>query len=197
MSESNFILSLYTEITPNPETLKFVFNKMLLPGRSVDFRENDDKSPSPLAEELFKFDYIKGVFISNNFVSLTKSPDKDWLEIKTELSDFLKGFINSGKTIAKEVEVKPQNTAVQNGESNSIDEKIKQMLEQYVKPAVEMDGGAIQFKSFDNGVVTLILQGACSGCPSSTITLKSGIEGLLKRMVPEVTEVVAEDEQMV
>ncbi|MEZ5015310.1 MAG: NifU family protein [Chitinophagales bacterium] len=192
---SNFILSIYTEATPNPDSLKFVMNKMLLSGRSVDFERGDDVSYAPLAEALFnEYTFIKGVFIMNNFVTVRKEADIDWYEVKGGISEFIKAHVGDGKIIIGEIP-EPENLS---GEldPDAVVSKIKQMLDQYVKPAVEMDGGAIQFKSFDEGIVTLMLQGSCSGCPSSTVTLKSGIEGLLKRMVPEVKEVVAESMEM-
>lgn len=187
---SNFIISIYTEQTPNPDSLKFVMNKMLLTGTSVDFERGDDTSYAPLATELFNtFGFIKGVFIMNNFVTVRKDSSADWFEVKSTVSEFIKGYVSEGKEIVGEIPV-----PVSDGDmdEDAVISKIKSMLDQYVKPAVEMDGGAIQFKSFDQGIVTLMLQGSCSGCPSSTVTLKSGIEGLLKRMVPEVREVVAE-----
>lgn len=188
---SNFIISIYTEATPNPDSLKFVMNKMLLTGTSVDFDRGDDAAYAPLADELFKkFDFIKGVFIMNNFVTVRKDENIDWFEVKSQISDFIKNHVSEGKVIVGDIP-EPENLSGE-FDGDAVIEKIKQMLDQYVKPAVEMDGGAIQFKSFDNGIVTLMMQGSCSGCPSSTVTLKSGIEGLLKRMVPEVKEVVAE-----
>jgi len=188
---SNFIVSIYTEATPNPDSLKFVMNKMLLTGRSADFERGDDVTHAPLAEELFnKFSFIRGVFVMNNFVTVRKDAETDWFEVKSQISDFIKTYVSEGKTLVGDL---PETDNI-GGEldGDAVISKIKQMLDQYVKPAVEMDGGAIQFKSFDKGIVTLMLQGSCSGCPSSTVTLKSGIEGLLKRMVPEVKEVVAE-----
>lgn len=192
---SNFIISIYTEATPNPDSLKFVMNKMLLTGKSVDFERGDDVTYAPLAEALFnQFSFIKGVFVMNNFVTVRKDGETDWFEVKSGISDFIKSWVGEGKVIVGDIP-EPENLS---GEldPDAVVEKIKQMLDQYVKPAVEMDGGAIQFKSFNEGIVTLMLQGSCSGCPSSTITLKSGIEGLLKRMVPEVKEVVAESEEV-
>jgi len=188
---SNFILSIYTEATPNPDSLKFVMNKMLLTGRSVDFDRGDDVSYAPLAEAIFnQFDFAKGVFIMNNFVTVRKQEATEWYEVKSQVSEFIKQFLSEGNTAVGDIP-EPENLSGEM-DGDAIVAKIRQMLDQYVKPAVEMDGGAIQFKSFDNGIVTLIMQGSCSGCPSSTVTLKSGIEGLLKRMVPEVKEVVAE-----
>lgn len=193
---SNFIVSIYTEGTPNPDSLKFVMNKMLLTGQSVDFDRGDNVSYAPLAEELFnKFDFIKGVFIMNNFVTVRKEAEIDWFEVKSGISEFIKNFVSEGKTVVGEIPEIDNISGELDGDA--IIAKIKSMLDQYVKPAVEMDGGAIQFKSFDNGIVTLMMQGSCSGCPSSTVTLKSGIEGLLKRMVPEVKEVVAESAELI
>ncbi len=188
---SNFIVSIYTEATPNPDSLKFVMNKMLLTGRSVDFERGDEVAFAPLAEAIFnEFSFAKGVFIMNNFVTVRKDGEIDWFEVKSSISDFIKNWVSEGKTIVGEIPETDNISGEMDGDA--IVAKIKQMLDQYVKPAVEMDGGAIQFKSFDNGIVTLMMQGSCSGCPSSTVTLKSGIEGLLRRMVPEVKEVVAE-----
>jgi NFU1 iron-sulfur cluster scaffold homolog, mitochondrial len=192
---SNFIVSIYTEATPNPDSLKFVMNKMLLTGRSVDFERGDEVAYAPLAEALFnEFSYVKGVFIMNNFVTVRKDGDVDWFEVKSGISDFIKNWVTEGKTIVGEIPEVDNISGELDGDA--VVAKIKQMLDQYVKPAVEMDGGAIQFKSFDNGIVTLMMQGSCSGCPSSTVTLKSGIEGLLRRMVPEVKEVVAESDMI-
>ena len=188
---SNFIVSIYTEATPNPDSLKFVMNKMLLTGRSVDFERGDEVAFAPLAEAIFnEYSYVKGVFIMNNFVTVRKDGEIDWFEVKSTISDFIKNWVSEGKVIVGEIPETDNISGEMDGDA--VVAKIKAMLDQYVKPAVEMDGGAIQFKSFDNGIVTLMMQGSCSGCPSSTVTLKSGIEGLLRRMVPEVKEVVAE-----
>ena len=161
----NPVISIYTEMTPNPETMKFVANKLLYPGKSIDFADESTAKPSPLAQQLFSFPFIKSVFIASNFITLTKTAEtEDWQDIVPAADD------------------------------DDVVKRIKELLENYVKPAVEMDGGAIQFKSYENGVVNLTMQGSCSGCPSSTITLKAGIEGMMKRMIPEVKEVVAEAE---
>lgn len=193
----NLIISIYTEMTPNPETMKFVANKLLYPGKSIDFPEPDSAKPSPLAAELFSFPFVKSVFIASNFVTLTKTQDTDWEDVKPSIRQFLKEYLEEGKVVINEDEVstvaQPSSNIVLS-EDGDVVKRIKELLENYVKPAVEMDGGAIQFKKFDEGVVTLMLQGSCSGCPSSMITLKAGIEGMMKRMIPEVTEVVAEAE---
>ena len=190
---------LYTEQTPNPETLKFVTNKMLYRG-TADFREEETAGEwSELATALFAFPYVKGVYICNNFITVSKEFTYQWEDIMLPLKEFIKAYVGDEKPIVnegfeeamKEIE-KEKTSRLYTGDEAILVEKIKELIDTYVKPAVEMDGGNIEFKSFDKGVVTVILQGACSGCPSSTVTLKSGIEGMLKRMVPEVTEVVSE-----
>jgi Fe-S cluster biogenesis protein NfuA len=193
----NITVSIYTEMTPNPETMKFVANKLLYPGKSVDFQDIESAKPSPLALELFSFPFVKSVFIASNFVTLTKTPETDWEDVKPSIRQFLKDYLEDGKVIVNEDELpatKANDGNIVLSEDGDVVKRIKELLENYVKPAVEMDGGAIQFKKFVDGVVTLMLQGSCSGCPSSMITLKSGIEGMMKRMIPEVTEVVAEAE---
>lgn len=195
MKTGNTIVSIYTEMTPNPETMKFVANKLLYPGKSIDFPDESAASPSPLAQELFAFPFIRGVFIASNFVTLTKVPDATWEEVIPTVRTFLKQYLEAGKTILNEAEIPapPAHNMVLSDDTDVV-KRIKEMLENYVKPAVEMDGGAISFLGFDDGVVRLMMQGSCSGCPSSMITLKAGIEGMMKRMIPEVKEVIAESE---
>jgi NFU1 iron-sulfur cluster scaffold homolog, mitochondrial len=182
-------VDVYTEMTPNPETLKFVADVSLFPNNSADFPDEQSAKDSPLATELFGFPFVKGVFLMNNFVTVTKTPEADWMEISPTLREFVKNYLEEGKEIIA-ADYKPSTASTQ--DETAVISKIKEMLDNYVKPAVEMDGGAIQFKSYHEGKVELMLQGSCSGCPSSMITLKAGIEGLLKRMVPEVQEVIAE-----
>jgi len=192
----NTVISIYTEMTPNPETMKFVANKLLYPGKSVDFQDEGSANASPLAMELFSFPFIKSVFIASNFVTLTKTNEtEDWQDVIPSIKQFLKEYLEEGKTIINEEEIASRKTVSSNEVSlddGDVVKRIKELLENYVKPAVEMDGGAIQFKSYEDGKVNLMLQGSCSGCPSSMITLKAGIEGMMKRMIPEVKEVVAE-----
>jgi NFU1 iron-sulfur cluster scaffold homolog, mitochondrial len=194
----NTLVSIYTEMTPNPETMKFVANKLLYPGKSIDFQDETTAKASPLAMELFSFPFIKSVFIASNFITLTKTADtEDWHDIIPSIKQFLKDYLEEGKPIINEDEVavmKKESSNTVSADDDDVVKRIKELLENYVRPAVEMDGGAIQFKSYDDGVVTLMLQGSCSGCPSSMITLKAGIEGMMKRMIPEVKEVVAEAE---
>jgi Fe-S cluster biogenesis protein NfuA len=191
---------LYTEQTPNPESLKFVTNRMLYKG-TADFREEAlAQEWSPLGAALFGLPYVKGVYITNNFVTITKEMNYEWADIMLKIKDFIKKYVEDGGEIIKEgfaeaiAKLEAEHGATQgySADEAAIVQKIKELIDTYVKPAVEMDGGNIEFKSYNQGVVTVILQGSCSGCPSSTVTLKAGIEGMLKRMVPEVTEVVSE-----
>lgn len=191
---------LYTEQTPNPESLKFVTNRMLYRG-TADFRTDElAKEWSPLATALFDMPFVEGVYICNNFVTITKGINYQWEDIMLNAKAFIKSYVEESKPIIKDgfeeaiaaIEAEKGDAIQYEGEEAEIVQKIKDLIDKYVKPAVEMDGGNIEFKSYDKGKVGVILQGSCSGCPSSTVTLKSGIEGMLKRMVPEVTEVVAE-----
>jgi len=194
----NTIISIYTEMTPNPDTMKFVANKLLYPGKSIDIQDEALTIASPLAKELFSFPFIKCVFIASNFVTLTKTSDlEDWQDVIPTIKQFLKEYLENGGVVVNEEEalkLKQQATNTVSVDDDDVVKRVKELLENYVKPAVEMDGGAIQFKSYNEGVVNLMLQGSCSGCPSSMITLKAGIEGMMKRMIPEVKEVVAEAE---
>jgi NFU1 iron-sulfur cluster scaffold homolog, mitochondrial len=193
----NTIVSIYTEMTPNPETMKFVANKLLYPGKSIDFPDETSAKPSPLASELFSFPFIKSVFIASNFVTLTKTNDTEWQDVIPSIRQFLKDYLEEGKAVVNEEEIiisKKVDGNIINDDDTDVVKRIKELLDNYVRPAVEMDGGAIQFKSYNDGVVNLALQGSCSGCPSSMITLKSGIEGMMKRMIPEVQEVNADAE---
>ena len=193
------VVSVYAEANPNPESMKFVMNVQLLPeGQSVDYPNVESALESPLAQELFNFDYVSRVFIASNFVTVTKNADLEWVKLIPELRTFLKSYIEAGGPAFNEgfTANKPATTEANNGETSAedaaISKKVIDLLENYVRPAVEQDGGNITFKSYHDGVVTVFLQGSCSGCPSATVTLKSGIENLLKRMVPEVREVVAD-----
>lgn len=192
----NTVVSIYTEMTPNPETMKFVANKLLYPGKSVDFPDEESASASPLAIQLFAFPFIKSVFIASNFVTLTKTDEtKDWQDVIPSVKQFLKEYLEEGNIIINEEELalrKKESSNEIHVDDGDVVKRIKELLENYVKPAVEMDGGAIQYISYENGVVNLKMHGSCSGCPSSMITLKAGIEGMMKRMIPEVREVVAE-----
>jgi Fe-S cluster biogenesis protein NfuA len=195
LKTGNTIVSIYTEMTPNPETMKFVANKLLYPGKSIDFPDESTAAPSPLAKELFAFPFIRSVFIASNFVTLSKTPDTQWEDVIPTVREFLKQYLEEGKVVINEDQIikRSENNTV-NADDTDVVKRIKELLENYVKPAVEMDGGAISYKGYENGTVKLMMQGSCSGCPSSMITLKAGIEGMMKRMIPEVKEVVAEAE---
>lgn len=183
------LVNIYAEATPNPETMKFVANRMILPNDSADYQTRESALRSPLATALFEKPYVNAVFIMNNFVTVSKLSTFDWSDIMQELRAFVKEYLESGKDI-----INPREVKLSDAEESEVVQKIKDLLDMHVKPAVEMDGGAISFKSFEEGVVKVVLKGSCSGCPSSTITLKAGIENLLKRMVPEVESVEAEAE---
>ena len=192
-------VSVYAEANPNPESMKFVMNVGLLPdGQSVDYPNLESAADSPLAQELFNFDYVSRVFIASNFVTVTKAADIEWVKLIPELRTFLKSYVEAGGPIfvegfqANKPVAGTETHADATEEDAAISKKVTDLLENYVRPAVEQDGGNISFKSYKDGVVTVHLQGSCSGCPSATVTLKAGIENLLKRMVPEVREVVAD-----
>ena len=181
--------TIYLEESPNPNSLKFVVNYLLVnEGEIYDYPDLESAATSPLAEALFKFDYVKRVFIMNNFVTITKDDDVEWYTIKESLKHFIYNYLESKEPVI----IDGENTESDTEEESEVSIRIRTLLEEYVKPAVEQDGGAIEFHSFEDGVVKVLLQGSCSGCPSSMITLKSGIENLLKSMIPEVTSVEAE-----
>lgn len=182
-------VTIYVESTPNPAVLKFVYNK-LITKTPAEFKSIDDTAASPLARELFKMPFVKEVFIDENYISVTKFGITEWDEITAEIRSFIKTFIENGNTVIDEslVQAMPQNEKQQEAYFDKLDvtsQQIINILEEYVKPAVAGDGGNIAFDSYDEKEkrVKVILQGACSGCPSSTFTLKSGIENMLKDML--------------
>lgn len=182
-------ITVYGETTPNPAALKFVVNKMLTKS-AVEFKNIDQTSASPLVQELFKFSYVKEVFIDENYISVTKYEINDWQEITLELRTFIKQYIENGGTVLDESLITAQKeeeiSKVENFDTLDLtSQKIISILDEFVKPAVQADGGNIAFDSFNENdkVVKVILQGACNGCPSSTFTLKSGIENMLKSML--------------
>ena len=192
---------LHTEQTPNPESLKFVTNRMLYRGTADCPDEATAREWWPLAAGLFDQPFVKGIYITNNFVTITKEPNYDWADIMLKLKSFIKDFVEGGGEIIKEgFEEEMKKAAAQHaeehftGEDGELAQRIKELIDTYVKPAVEMDGGNIEFRAYEKGKVYVSMHGSCSGCPSSTVTLKAGIEGMLKRMVPEVQEVVQEME---
>ena len=181
---------LYMEANPNPNSLKFVANFMLVEeGVSYDFPDAASAGASQLAQELFNFSAVQRVFIASNFVTITKSEEVEWTEVQTILRDHIRQYLESGQ---KAVQVLIEKDPLFDENDSEIVKKIKGILDEYIRPAVEQDGGAIVFHSYVDGVVKVLLQGSCSGCPSSTVTLKAGIQNLLTRMLPEVKEVQAE-----
>lgn len=182
-------VTVYGETTPNPSVLKFVANK-LLTKTAVEFKNIDEAKPSPLAIELFKLPFVKEVFIDENYVSVTKFESYDWDEISIEVRTFIKGYIENGGMVINESLITQTKEHEQQQEQyfDNLDvtsQQIINILEEYVKPAVQSDGGNITFENYDDDAkkVTVILKGACSGCPSSTFTLKNGIENMLRQML--------------
>jgi Fe-S cluster biogenesis protein NfuA len=175
-------ISLYLESNPNPNSLKFVANEMLVPeGMSFDFPDAVSAQDAPLAKELFEYPFVDRVFYMSNFVTVTKKEGIEWLEIQAKLKEHILNFLEAGKLI---LDKKAPEAEESEFDSETVI-KIKTILDEYIRPAVEQDGGAITFHSFKEGVVRVNLQGSCSGCPSSTITLKAGIENLFQRMMPD------------
>ena len=160
-------IHIYLESNPNPNSLKFVVNEMLVPdGMSFDFPDTESATLSPLAQELFTYPFVDRVFFASNFVTVTKKNDVEWLEVQNTIKSHIKKFLEDGRFI---IEMNENATAPAEEETETI-KKIKTILEEYIRPAVEQDGGAITYHSFNNGVVKVKLQGSCSGCPSSMVT---------------------------
>ncbi|MDF1671861.1 MAG: NifU family protein [Vicingaceae bacterium] len=200
MEDSKTPYTIYAESTPNPNTMKFVANRWLVTNdKSYEILAHERVGgPSLLAEKLFNFPFINGVFIAGNFVTVTKSDVIEWTDVVMELREFITGYLNTdGMEVIREeflnVEEKEEEIELEKNTKDFTDfeKRISEILDEYIKPAVESDGGAIELDSFDDGVVKVVLKGSCSGCPSSTATLKGGIESLLKNMLPEVKEVEA------
>ncbi|MDO9137036.1 MAG: NifU family protein [Lutibacter sp.] len=188
-------VEVYAESTPNPSVLKFVANIKLVEN-DLEFKNIDATENAPLATELFNFPFVKEIFISENYVSVTKNNTVEWPEITVEIRSFIRQYIADGKTIALESAAQQKVSEVYNHdiELDDVSKQIIDILEEYIKPAVAADGGNIMFQSYSpsSKIVNVILQGACSGCPSSTITLKNGIENMLKQLIPgKINEVVA------
>lgn len=187
-----------TQSTPNPETLKFLPGKDVSPGAPYEFTTPDEASPSPLASALFGITGVRGVFLGDDFVSITKASDVAWGPLKPQaLAAIMDHFVSGAPVIlagrAAMVETPADDESVYEGETAEIVAEIKELIATRVRPAVAQDGGDIIFKHFDvdTGIVRLIMRGACSGCPSSSATLKQGVENLLRHYVPEVTAVEA------
>jgi len=179
--EKNNPISIYTESTPNPSVLKFVSNKLIVDG-SFEFNNIDEAQEMEFAKKLFEFSYVKSIYISKNFVSITKYDLKNWDEVTLELRNFIKNYLE-----INEINFKLKEVETEEIDLDETSKKIISILDEYIKPAVSSDGGNILFDSYDKDkkLVKVILQGACSGCPSSTVTLKNGIENMLKEMLSD------------
>jgi Fe-S cluster biogenesis protein NfuA len=198
--------TIYIEATPNPASMKFVANKVLIKekGATAEYKNIGETQTAPIAKQLFQFPFVKTVFIASNYITVTKTDAVEWDDISLELRIFLNDYLNKGNLIVTALpqqEVAVDNTFTEKKLINTqhvaakdeVEAKIIEILDQYIRPAVESDGGMITFKELKEGVVTVQMRGACSGCPSSTMTLKAGIEALLKRLLPDaVKEVVSE-----
>jgi Fe-S cluster biogenesis protein NfuA len=208
MEQPKVPVSIYAEMTPNPAVLKFVANKRLLEMDSVEFKNIEEAKPSPLASRLFHFPFVKEIFISSNYIAISKYDIIEWHEVTLEIREIIRDYLAQGNSIIDEALIQKTNdtegvSATEpiayihpdekpQADWDSIDEKIVSLLDEYVKPAVESDGGNIKFLNHQEGVVSVLLQGACSGCPSSTSTLKNGIENMLQQMLPgQITAVQA------
>ncbi|MCP1383889.1 NifU family protein [Runella salmonicolor] len=188
---------IYTEASPNPNSMKFVLNFELVPqGLSFDYPDSEstqmEGKASPLAGDLFQFPFVQRIFLASNFITVTKDDATDWGDVILDTKQFLKIYFEENHPVFEQKTV-DKNTAILDTDTPTV-RQIKTILDDYVRPAVESDGGAISFHSFEEitGTVKVLLQGSCSGCPSSTLTLKAGIQNLLTQMVPDVKEVVAE-----
>ncbi|MBL4652080.1 MAG: NifU N-terminal domain-containing protein [Flavobacteriales bacterium] len=195
--------TVYAELSPNPATMKFVVNKLLIEGSgTVEYTDPDESTNSPLATRLFNFPFVTGIFISQNFITVTKNEIIEWDDVVLELREYIQEYLNTDNpvfTTPLTENTDENNSSVTEGSykpqepTTDLEHKIVEVLEEYITPAVARDGGAIHFHAFKDGQLSVVLKGACSGCPSSTMTLKNGIETLMTRMVPEVKEVVAHE----
>lgn len=178
-----------TEETPNPATLKFLPGQEVMSAGTADFPSRDAAAPSPLARRIFAVDEVAAVFLGSDFVTVTKSPDADWQVLKPAVLGAIMEHYTSGEPVMREAAGPAHATG--DGDNDEVVAQIVELLDTRVRPAVAMDGGDIVFHGFEDGVVFLTMQGACAGCPSSTATLKMGIENLLRHYIPEVDEVQA------
>ena len=185
------VLTVRTERTPNPNSLKYNLGRVLLPGSSANFPTAESAGRSPLAERMFKVAGVEGVFIGSDFITLTKAEDSTWQDVNVGVAPALEEFFESGENVLHSTAVAEDQLIGAETADPAILEKLQKLVDERVRPTVAQDGGDITFRGFENGVVFLEMKGACSGCPSSTITLKSGVENLLKHYVPEVLEVRA------
>ncbi|MCC5917137.1 MAG: NifU family protein [Cryomorphaceae bacterium] len=199
-------ISVYAEMTPNPVVMKFVANKRIIEGDSVEFKNVEEAKPSPLASKLFHLPFVKEVFISSNYLAIAKYDIIEWDEVTTEIRELITQYLQSGQPVLIEIPESEKKSNIADPSASTqakntyevpdpkelgeIETRIVEILEEYVAPAVESDGGAIKFMGYEDGVVKVLLQGACSGCPSSTLTLQSGILNILQKMLPTLIKSV-------
>ena len=179
-----------TEQTPNPASLKFLPGVSVMGSGTASFPTADDAGKSPLAARLFEIDGVEGVFFGSDFVTVTKAEERDWFLLKPSILGAIMEHFASGRPLLAEAAAEDEEDGA-DADDDEVVVQIKELLDTRVRPAVAMDGGDITFQGYDNGVVYLRLQGSCSGCPSSTMTLKAGIENMLRHYIPEVVEVRA------
>lgn len=182
-------IEITAEVTPNPNTLKFNVNKMLLESGSLNFTDREKAKGSYLPEKLFELENVLGVMVGTSFITITKAPASNWKDLVQPVTEKIKEILNSGQTLLPTGSASVA-VASGSGANTEIERKIKEILDNEIRPAVAMDGGDIQFYGYQDGIVTLHLQGSCSSCPSSVMTLKMGVENRLKSLIPEVREVV-------
>ncbi len=183
------MVKIQTEGTPNPNALKFVLDKELVSKGTFNFTGKETCANSPLASRLFNISSIKEILIAKNFITVSKDPYTDWNELYDKVIETINKHFDSGEVAISKIE--ESDVKLENNSENNIEQKIKDILDSQVRPAVASDGGDIIFDSYQDGILRLHLQGACSSCPSSIMTLKSGIEAMLKRQIPELKEVIS------
>jgi Fe-S cluster biogenesis protein NfuA len=195
-------VTIYAEMTPNPKAMKFVANIAIISnGEAYEFLSGEDANQSPLAKVLFTFPFVKMVMLSQNFITLTIIDNLEWSDVMLEVRDYLTNYLQAGQPIIDESimvekvapapEEKEFTPLPKPGEIRDIDKKIAHILKEYVSPAIENDGGAISFESFNDGELKVKLSGACNGCPSSTQTLQYGIKNIFEKLLPQVTKVTS------
>jgi len=189
MNNEKSQIEISIEETPNPETLKFVVNLELLKGESKYYESKEQTHDSPMVAKLFDFSFIENVFIGRNFLSISKQSEIPWEVAQPVLISFIRTYLEAGNLVIMD----GHKEIIKEDGNNGVESQIIAILDAYVKPAVERDGGLILFRSYQDGVVSVELKGACKGCPSSSITLKRGIQSILTRLVPEVTDVIEYD----
>jgi Fe-S cluster biogenesis protein NfuA len=189
----NTPITIYTEMTPNPVTMKFVLNFLLIDeeGESIEFRTREKAAISPIAKKIFELPYVTGVFITSNFITITRDESCEWFEIMPGIKELIKAKLALKEPLLTSDFIEEESEIPVNI-SGDIEQKIIAILDEYIRPAVEGDGGAIHFKSFENGAVTVTLKGSCNGCPSTNTTLKMGVQNLLRELLPEVKTVITE-----